>query len=585
LPEAIAICNNEVAFLAWRYESKIENCLGFGIYRTNLNDRQANPIILPAWVGFRGEDNRRWAARRTTEWPIQKFSWRDLTIKNLTGFAVNGFFEYRIVPMVGTPGNLRERNDLEVRTNPVLLTYDFGGVKVFFNRGIISKQGLVRKITEPQGTPNYGELARRIRIKDDPLRISLAGDMIEAMKSLFLRARNEGGRCYCALYELNDDELEQMLIDPTSVSIILANANGTTYDETNKRSRALLRESGVDIVDRMLKSNHIGHNKFIVYVDGSNIPRTVLTGSTNWTSTGLWTQTNNTIILESRELATYYYDYWQSLRRDQSQEPPLRQRNGQGNPTIPIDNQNTNVKLWFSPNTKRRTKPKAGLIESDLADICSERGMPSDLRDVCKIIASAQQGILFLAFQLGRPSILDMIGYARDTKPHLFIRGAVTDPDSVGEYETHLWHRSDGPIDFVHPDIDIIHAAAVRDNFSFWIKELLKLPGAHAIIHDKVVVTDPFSPRCTVITGSHNLGYKASYSNDENMVIISGNMGLSAAYATHIMDVYDHYRWRFKMQNEQERTWDSLYRDDSWQDKYYSQTSSYRNDMDFWFNR
>jgi hypothetical protein len=39
------------------------------------------------------------------------------------------------------------------------------------------------------------------------------------------------------------------------------------------------------------------------------------------------------------------------------------------------------------------------------------------------------------------------------------------------------------------------------------------------------------------------------------------------------------------MQNEQERTWDSLDRDDSWQDKYYSQTSSYRNDMDFWFKR
>lgn len=130
----------------------------------------------------------------------------------------------------------------------------------------------------------------------------------------------------------------------------------------------------------------------------------------------------------------------------------LRQRNDQGNPTASIDNQKAKVKLWFSPNTKRLTRPKVGLIDSNLADICSESGMPSDLREVCKIISSAQQGILFLAFQLGRPSIIDMIGYARDTKPHLFIRGAVTDPDSVGEYETYLWHRSDGPIDFVHPD-------------------------------------------------------------------------------------------------------------------------------------
>jgi hypothetical protein len=85
--------------------------------------------------------------------------------------------------------------------------------------------------------------------------MSIAGDMIKAMKSLFLRARDGGGHYYSAFYELNDDELEQMLIDSSTVSIILANANGTTYDETNERSRALLHGSGVDIVDRMLITN------------------------------------------------------------------------------------------------------------------------------------------------------------------------------------------------------------------------------------------------------------------------------------------------------------------------------------------
>jgi phosphatidylserine/phosphatidylglycerophosphate/cardiolipin synthase-like enzyme len=43
-----------------------------------------------------------------------------------------------------------------------------------------------------------------------------------------------------------------------------------------------------------------------------------------------------------------------------------------------------------------------------------------------------------------------------------------------------------------------------------------------AIIHDKIVVIDPFAENCVVITGSHNLGYKASYANDENMLIIKG---------------------------------------------------------------
>jgi phosphatidylserine/phosphatidylglycerophosphate/cardiolipin synthase-like enzyme len=81
-----------------------------------------------------------------------------------------------------------------------------------------------------------------------------------------------------------------------------------------------------------------------------------------------------------------------------------------------------------------------------------------------------------------------------------------------------------------------------------WHKELLK--AGFAIIHDKIVVVDPFSPDCVVITGSHNLGYKASYSNDENLLIIRGNQALARAYAVHVLDVYDHYRFRYVQQQQ-----------------------------------
>ena len=47
----------------------------------------------------------------------------------------------------------------------------------------------------------------------------------------------------------------------------------------------------------------------------------------------------------------------------------------------------------------------------------------------------------------------------------------------------------------------VISAVSINDQFAFWQKELLKSsPGAHAIIHDKVVVVDPFSSNCVVIT-------------------------------------------------------------------------------------
>ncbi len=66
-----------------------------------------------------------------------------------------------------------------------------------------------------------------------------------------------------------------------------------------------------------------------------------------------------------------------------------------------------------------------------------------------------------------------------------------------------------------------------------------------AIIHDKILVLDPADPvNCVVAFGSHNLGYKASYANDENLVIVQGYRDLALAYTAHVLDVYDHYRFR-----------------------------------------
>lgn len=65
-----------------------------------------------------------------------------------------------------------------------------------------------------------------------------------------------------------------------------------------------------------------------------------------------------------------------------------------------------------------------------------------------------------------------------------------------------------------------------------------------AIIHDKIVVVDPLSANGFVAMGSHNLGYKASYENDENLLIVRHNKTLVQAYAIHVMDVYEHYRFR-----------------------------------------
>jgi len=564
--KAVAFADNEVAFLAWTYDKKIPNCLGFSIHRKDVNANAET--TLPAWVGFEGGNNRNWTAKTTDEWPVQKFNWRDLTAK--TG----GSYQYRIVPRIGAPGRLEDAaKGLELTTNRVDITPARGAISAYFNNGILSTQSIAHLLPhDPSGAPSSAELMRRITTPGNDLRNRLAGQQIEALLTLLTRAEARG-ECYGALYELSDPELLAGLKRlGHKLHLILSNTGAD--DTENAPHRPELRHAGVELIDRMMPSGHIGHNKFMVYVDAAGTPQTVLTGSTNWTATGLCAQSNNAVIVEDRALAAAYMAYWHRLQSDTKgvhaeQTAAFRQLN---NRAVPIASLSTD--LWFSPNTQQRSKPAGNAPR------------PGDLTEVFGAIGRAKSAILFLLFQPGSPSILDAVAEAQRTNPALIVRGAATDPKAAEEYQTLLFHRTPGQPDVVEDtakDTPVVRAAEIKDEFAYWHKELLKSsPGAHAIIHDKVVVIDPLSPECVVITGSHNLGYRASYNNDENLLVIRGNRPIAAAFTTHVMDVYDHYRWRFWLQSKKDRAWTGLKKTDAWQKPYFDARGFVGNEVRYW---
>jgi phosphatidylserine/phosphatidylglycerophosphate/cardiolipin synthase-like enzyme len=96
-------------------------------------------------------------------------------------------------------------------------------------------------------------------------------------------------------------------------------------------------------------------------------------------------------------------------------------------------------------------------------------------------------------------------------------------------------------------------------------------------------VIDPFSDGCVVVTGSHNLGYQASYNNDENMAIIKGHRPVAEAYAANALDIYDHYAWRWWLSRNPTKAWTSLKPDDIWQDTYFDANSRpISPELNFW---
>ena len=159
------------------------------------------------------------------------------------------------------------------------------------------------------------------------------------------------------------------------------------------------------------------------------------------------------------------------------------------------------------------------------------------------------------------------------------MRGAISDERATGEFATHVYNDSV----LNRPNLLITGIGGVPDHFSFWQKEIAKL--GHAVIHDKLVVVDPFTDNCCVIAGSHNQGFKASYSNDENFVVLSGNSAIAEAYTAHVLDVVNHYNWRYRLlegkRQKKATQFAKLDDSDTWQDKYF--TGSFLTSRDRFF--
>ncbi len=178
--KALAVSNNDLALAAWTFGEKIDGCLGFSIHRIDLNARTETP--LPAWVGFAADSNPNWQPKNTDIWPIQKFNWKDLTA------ARGGLYQYKIIPMGGTPGSLKPLADIPaLLTNPVQVSPNRGLIKSYFNRGILASQFVSRALSASSAAP-LTTLKNRIDQPRDPLRNALAGDMCQALIALLDRA-------------------------------------------------------------------------------------------------------------------------------------------------------------------------------------------------------------------------------------------------------------------------------------------------------------------------------------------------------------------------------------------------------------
>jgi phosphatidylserine/phosphatidylglycerophosphate/cardiolipin synthase-like enzyme len=579
MQNAVAFANNDIATIAWSYGKRPDGCMGFALYRIDAKGRQT---VLPSHAVFKGNQIK--PGQTTAEFPIQKFYWKD-PYARLAGEKANSFiFKYKIVPLEGKPGRLRPMTTLPALiTNTVELTSQCSpALAATFNRGLISTQHVAQAL---KGNLDLHGFLAKIGAKGNKLRQDLTGDTLGTLKAFLTRAKRSG-KIYAALYELTDKELIASLVAiGTRLNIVLADIATEPPPVEAPENRAAwnrIKRSARTKLYRLAPSNHIVHNKFLIYADARG-PRAVLTGSTNWTATGMCAQTNNVLVIDDPKVARRYMAYWNALKADELaheknsksfQAPALRKLDCRGQDFSLDAKAGRHVKSaltsYFSPNTPKARGAK-GPGETE----------PVDMKDLKRRIMGAKSAVLFLAFIPGTPSIVNFAAAAQRKNKKLFVRGCVTSPDASGAFYYALrgtsppkrtltkGQKTNTPSVKEDPRVIAAKALTTADAPKGWVAELLN--AGFAITHDKIVVIDPFAADCVVVTGSHNLGYQASYNNDENLVLIRGNQKLALAYATHVLDVYDHFAWRWTLAKGNKLSADSYLKStpDAWLNWYF----------------
>src|SRR3954454_6281223 len=550
-----AYANCDDAYVAWRLPKRVPKCGGFALNRERKGEKPVPVDTFVPWAGTPPPETVQHV--KSTEWPIQRFMWSDFGVRS--GDVVR----YRAVPMVGKAGALEPDDDQATRWSDWVHVGPHAerGLQAWFNRGVLATQSLARRLGKSE-QPWTKQLKQIIATPKDPVRDYLSGDLRPALLGLLDEVHADGGRVRAALFELDDPELIAALTRlGERAEVVLANGTGGKEDE-NKESRKTLHDAGVQVFKRMT-GDRLAHNKFLVRLNKDGVPVAVWTGSTNWEMTGLCTQVNNALLVRDRDVAKNYDAQWTALRKAGNEFPDtLVDGNGHSHDATvsqPGDDPDVETSAWFVP-------------VHDQVDLSSARDR----------IEAAKQGILFLAFNPGKSGTLihDAMSRATSDGTGLYIHGVLNqDPGNAKGEEAgvSLIHR--GQLDEADPDI--VLPAAVDERFATWEKEIKQYN--IVMVHSKVIVIDPFGDKPVVMTGSHNLGPRASKQNDDNLLIVEDAPRLAAAYAVNIMAIYNAYRWRYLRSDKAKQKgddWAGLVDSDDWQDDQFE--AARQRELRFW---
>lgn len=488
--------------------------------------------------------------RSTLDHPVQSFLWGHYTADPARTY------DYVVRPLY-RPGNddlsnLRPGTDVEVRVRTEPL--DQGTHSIVFNRGAIPSQAFAR---------NFGN--RPPADEDDPDAEDvrwLSRGLLKAALDYIGQARGGRFQLRAALYEFKYRPIMEAFTaaagSGADVKIIYEAGSETVKGVTKPTSTTKGNEDAIDdfgfdrgLLIKRLNRRQIPHNKFIVLLENGR-PVQVWTGSTNITSSGFLGQSNVGHIIRDEAIARAFLGYWEQLAEDPA-----------------IDD----LKAWCSENSPDRP---AGLPDPDMTVIFSPRQKARMLEWYGTRCFEAEQTVMLTSAFGVTERLAKFFDNDKDYLRFLLMEN----PNKKPETQAMLKRDRDTQI-AIGPDLnrDAIALKLEGHELDVWLRErhYRDRNGGHVFyVHTKIMAIDVLTDDPLVFSGSANFSPPSLLDNDENMVLIRGDRGVTDVYLTEFFRLFNHFYFRYVAQETAKRNQGDpneivfLDEDDSWADASYT---------------
>ncbi len=512
-------------------EEACKGLLGFAVHRVDKTENEEY------WLkGFRTFESTyknppKGTLVSTQEHPVQDFVWSDFTAKP------NHKYVYKVVPVYGKPKSLKygeaieQEVDTESEGRKQALAVSDGENgnedaihSIYFNRGVIGSQAYAREFHNINPDKLRGqEQQRAFRW--------LSRGLQEAMLQFINQADRPNLGLRASVYEFSYEPavaaFGAALKKCKDVKIIydarIPTSGAKNIAASKKRVKEverLLTKYGLikHSTPRTEDGNFISHNKFIVLLENGK-PKEVWTGSTNFTESGIFGQSNVGHVIRDDNIATAYLDYWTRLQKDPS-VADIRQANESANKSI----QNYPPAIGATPIFS----PRQGLGMLEWYSVA----MGKALQEMCFTAAFGINKVFYDVLQKQSKGLnyifLDKwsVKKADAAKIQKVLAHDIYNQVAVGSY--------------------LGNEALIQYLDNRWAKETLNpLSKNVRYVHSKYMLVDPLGDGPIVITGSANFSDASTKQNDENMVVIRGDKRVADIYLGEFMRLWQHYRYRY----------------------------------------